>query len=568
MKKQLRLASIVAGMAIIASACASPTTSSAPSTAPESTAPESPAAGSAAPAALTGEVTLWHSYGSGGGETGALNTVLEKVRGDNPDLTINVVEQPFDQIFTKWRTEVAAGAGADMFIAPNDDLGKDAREESLMNLDEFLTGNAALDGYLPVALDGSKVDGSFYMVPESLKAVALWYDKSKVASPPTTSDELLAAVKDGSVKVGINQGVYHQFGWTGAFGGTLMDDAGKCTADAGGFADAFAYLKELKDAGATFNTDGNALKAAFQTGEINAIIDGPWQTADFRTALSDNLAVATIPKGPAAAANPFTGTDGWYINPNLETDQAQARGRRGARAHVARRDADLRRRRRPRPGEPDGPDHRPDHAGLRRRGRGRFAATAERTVRQLVGPVRRCAEQGHRHGRRPGHGRQGRLRADERGERPLGPSLERRGRWAASALVILFSPPRPPSPTRGRLVHGDRHCRVTPTQPGCQGPTKPAAVPLPGAGVRRHGGHHVLPAHLPGLDVVPRLRADQLPCPQPGPGRVRRARQLHPGRDLQAPDPQLRVRPAGAVQPVLGVQQRRRPRHHRRRSSQ
>ncbi len=323
MKKQLRLASIVAGMAIIASACASPTTSSAPSTAPESAAPESPAAGSAAPAALAGEVTLWHSYGSGGGETGALNTVLEKVRADNPDLTINVVEQPFDQIFTKWRTEVAAGAGADMFIAPNDDLGKDAREESLMNLDEFLTGNPALEGYLPVALDGSKVDGSFYMVPESLKAVALWYDKSKVATPPTTSDELLAAVKDGSVKVGINQGVYHQFGWTGAFGGTLMDDAGKCTADAGGFAEAFGYLKELKDAGATFNTDGNALKAAFQTGEINAIIDGPWQTADFRTALGDNLAVTTIPKGPAAAANPFTGTDGWYINPNLETDQAK-----------------------------------------------------------------------------------------------------------------------------------------------------------------------------------------------------------------------------------------------------
>ena len=323
MKKQLRLASIVAGMAIIASACASPTTSSAPSTAPESAAPESPAAGSAAPAALAGEVTLWHSYGSGGGETGALNTVLEKVRADNPDLVINVVEQPFDQIFTKWRTEVAAGAGADMFIAPNDDLGKDAREESLMNLDEFLTGNPALEGYLPVALDGSKVDGSFYMVPESLKAVALWYDKSKVATPPTTSDELLAAVKDGSVKVGINQGVYHQFGWTGAFGGTLMDDAGKCTADAGGFAEAFGYLKELKDAGATFNTDGNALKAAFQTGEINAIIDGPWQTADFRTALGDNLAVTTIPKGPAAAANPFTGTDGWYINPNLETDQAK-----------------------------------------------------------------------------------------------------------------------------------------------------------------------------------------------------------------------------------------------------
>jgi arabinogalactan oligomer/maltooligosaccharide transport system substrate-binding protein len=324
MKKQLRLASVVAGVAIIAAACSGPTASTPASAAPSpvSSGSEAPAI-SEAPAALAGEITLWHSYGSGGGETGALNTVLDKVRAANPDLTIDVVEQPFDQIFTKWRTDVAAGGGADMFIAPNDSLGQDAREESLMNLDEFLSGNPALEGYEQVAIDGSKVDGSFYMVPESLKAVALWYDSSAITTPPADSAALLAAVKDGSVKLGINQGVYHQFGWTGAFGGTLMDDSGKCIADQGGFAEALGYLKELNDAGATFNTDGNALKTAFQTGEINAIIDGPWQTADFRTALGDKLAVAPIPKGPAAAANPFTGTDGWYINPNLEPEQAQ-----------------------------------------------------------------------------------------------------------------------------------------------------------------------------------------------------------------------------------------------------
>jgi arabinogalactan oligomer/maltooligosaccharide transport system substrate-binding protein len=33
-------------------------------------------------------------------------------------------------------------------------------------------------------------------------------------------------------------------------------------------------------------------------------------------ALGDKAAVAPIPAGPAGKANPFTGTDGWYINPN------------------------------------------------------------------------------------------------------------------------------------------------------------------------------------------------------------------------------------------------------------
>lgn len=331
MKKTFRFASMFAGLALVAAACGSGATTQSPrASSPAASQPPAsqPTGGSAEPSGtagepLTGSITLWHSYGSGGGETGALNTVLEQVRSANPDLDIEVVEQPFDQIFTKWRTDVAAGAGPDMFIAPNDSLGQDAREGSLLELDQYLGGNAQLEGYQQVALDGSKVDGKFYMVPESLKAVALWYDKSAIATPPVTHEELLAGVEDGSIKLGINQGVYHQFGWTGAFGGELMDDSGKCTAADAGFADAFAYLKSLKDAGAVFNTDGNALKTQFQTKEINAIIDGPWQTADFRTALGDDLAVAPIPDGPAGPANPFTGTDGWYINPNLEADQAE-----------------------------------------------------------------------------------------------------------------------------------------------------------------------------------------------------------------------------------------------------
>jgi arabinogalactan oligomer/maltooligosaccharide transport system substrate-binding protein len=328
MNATLRVLGVFASLTIVLAACGGGATASPAASTAASGSPAASADGSTEPsgavAPLTGEITFWHSYGSGGGETGALNKVLETVRAANPGLTINVVEQPFADIFTKWRTDTAAGGTAvDLFIAPNDDLGKDARAESIADVDQYLAGNPALANFLPVALDGSKVDGKFRMVPESLKAVALWYDKSAIATPPKTSEELLAGVKDGSIKLGINQGVYHQFGWTGAFGGKLMDDAGKCTADQGGFAEAFAYLKSLKDAGAKFNTDGGALGTDFKTGVINAIIDGPWTTADFRTALGDKLAVTPIPDGPSGKANPLTGTDGWYINPNL--DEAQTK---------------------------------------------------------------------------------------------------------------------------------------------------------------------------------------------------------------------------------------------------
>jgi arabinogalactan oligomer/maltooligosaccharide transport system substrate-binding protein len=266
---------------------------------------------------MTGELTLWHSYGSGGGETGALDQVLAAVRAQNPDLKINVVEQPFSDIFTKWQTDVLAGeATPDLYIAPNDNLFSQADAGALADITSQLAGK--LDGFSEVAVNGSKVGDKFYMVPESLKAVALWYDGTDIATAPATTDALLAGVTDGSIKLGLNQNAYHNFGLSGAFGGTLMDDTGKCVADqTTGWADSYKYMADLKAAGAKFYTDGNALKQDFQTGKINATIDGPWQTADFTKSLGDNAAVAPMPAGPSGtAANPLTGTDGWYLNPN------------------------------------------------------------------------------------------------------------------------------------------------------------------------------------------------------------------------------------------------------------
>jgi arabinogalactan oligomer / maltooligosaccharide transport system substrate-binding protein len=324
-QKKLRLASLLAGAAIIAAACGNSGATTAPgSTAPESTAPESaapaesasggaqsPSGEAAAP--LAGEITLWHSYGSGGGETGAFQKALGAILTANPDLKVNVVEQPFSDIFTKWTTDVGAGGGPDMFVAPNDSLFAQSDAGVLADLTTALDGK--LEGFNQVAIDGSKVDGKFFMVPESLKAVALWYDSSAIPTPPATTDALLAGVKDGSIKLGLNQGIYHNFGFTGAFGGSLMDDTGKCVADQAGWADAYKYLADLKAAGAKFYTDGNAQKQDFQTGAINATVDGPWQTADFTKALGDKLAVAPMPAG-TAPATPLTGTDGWYLNPN------------------------------------------------------------------------------------------------------------------------------------------------------------------------------------------------------------------------------------------------------------
>jgi arabinogalactan oligomer/maltooligosaccharide transport system substrate-binding protein len=262
---------------------------------------------------------LWHAYGTGSAEEKALSQALDAFKKENADVKVDVLQIPFDQVFNKWETEVAAGGGPDMYTVPNDNTGNQVRAKLLAPVDDLIKGQT--DGFAPSSFAGATIDGKLYGVPGIIKAVALYYNKSTVPNPPKTTDELLALAKSGK-KIAINQNNYHNFGWlTGAFGGKLMDDTGKCVADQGGFADALKFMADLKAAGASFQTDGGKADTLFRQGQVDMIINGPWTLGDYKKDLGDKLGVAPMPAGPKGAATPLAGVDYWHINPNSKPEQ-------------------------------------------------------------------------------------------------------------------------------------------------------------------------------------------------------------------------------------------------------
>jgi arabinogalactan oligomer/maltooligosaccharide transport system substrate-binding protein len=267
--------------------------------------------GGVAAGSIKGNITLWHAYGTGGSEETALNQIIATIKTANPDAKITVLQVPFDQVFNKFQTEAAAGGGPDLFTAPNDELGNEVRANLLLALDDKLKGK--LDKVAPLGVDGLKVAGKLYGIPMLFKAVALYYNKDKVPTPPKTTDELMTMVKAGKTIVQ-NQNGYHLFGWPAAFGGKLLDDSGKCVADQGGWADAMQYQLALKTAGGKFETDGGRADTSFRQGQVDMIINGPWVLGDYKKDLGAKLGVAPMPAGPKAKAGPLTGVDGWYIN--------------------------------------------------------------------------------------------------------------------------------------------------------------------------------------------------------------------------------------------------------------
>lgn len=318
----------LAAVAVMVAACSS--TAATPTAAPVTQAPTGPAvttapAGSPTAAPLSGSLTIWTAYGSGGSAEGtAMDAVLAKAKTAFPGLTVNRVEVPFSDLFTKVETAWSAGETTpDMYIAPNDNLGNEQRMGILYGpLDDVMAPYTA--NFTQISLDGAKVNGHLYEIPESMKAVSMFYNKSLVPTPPKTTDDLLALAKAGT-KIGIAEyasGYYNWWVYNAFGGGPLMDNTGKCVASTNGTSDGFAFMKALKDTGnVTFYTDGASFQGDFKTGKTGIVIEGPWGSGDFTKALTTNLGIAEIPAGPKGKALPLSAPDGWYINVNASDSQ-------------------------------------------------------------------------------------------------------------------------------------------------------------------------------------------------------------------------------------------------------
>src|SRR5664279_558157 len=209
-------------------------------------------------------------------------------------------------------------SGPDLYIAPNDNLPKEARAGLLKDVSSLIpTLTAAPYNTSKVALDASTVDGKLYEIPESMKAIELMYNNSVITTPPvSTADWLTNAKKLGWVYGANGGGSYYLWGLFSSFGGTIMDaTTGKCTATTGGgVAAGLKWLADMKAAGMHFYQNDGDAKADLISGKIAGFIEGPWQSADLSKALGAKLSVVAGPTGPGGAWAPLTAPDGYYVN--------------------------------------------------------------------------------------------------------------------------------------------------------------------------------------------------------------------------------------------------------------
>src|SRR5687768_14656868 len=109
---------------------------------------------------MSGELTLWHGWT--GAEADTLNNVvLPAWTAAMPNVTVEALAVPFDQLKNKFSTDSATGGGPDLLVGPLDWVGELATAELIQPLDEMATEEVT-GAFIPAVVDALRFNDQLY----------------------------------------------------------------------------------------------------------------------------------------------------------------------------------------------------------------------------------------------------------------------------------------------------------------------------------------------------------------------------------------------------------------------
>ncbi len=281
-------------------------------------APQAPAATEKVAEPVT--ISIWHGYTET--EEKLFSQAVTDFKTANPNITVDVLAVPFDELQNKFQTEAASGSGPTLIFGPQDRMAGYATAGLLATID----GSAKFFGeLLPASIEGGKVGGNLVGVPVNNKVLALIYNKTKITTEPKDFDELLAMAKTNGMALTADW--FHNYMWGPAFGATFMDANNKIIVNSPQGAAAYAYFKKVCESdGVTCDAEDGDMDTLFRQGQAAFRIQGPWASGDFAADLgAENVGVMAIPAIPGQKApRPWNQSEMASINVNAKPEEVAA----------------------------------------------------------------------------------------------------------------------------------------------------------------------------------------------------------------------------------------------------
>ncbi|MDO8106696.1 sugar ABC transporter substrate-binding protein [Isoptericola sp. b441] len=291
-------AAVTAGVAVLGLAACSGGTASTPS---DSTGGS--ASGSAGGGSTT--LTVWH-YFSDANQVKLMDEYAKKFEDAHPDVTVDNVFVPYDQMNSKLVSAAGAKTGPDIAVFNGAETATIALGGALAPLDDYWSSYSDAAQFPDSVIH--KVDGKTYAVQGYVNLLGLWYNadilKEIGVQPPTTIDELekdMAAAKaagyQGITLCGLpqSQGEWQAYPWLTSQGFTY--DSPDQSSLAAGLSMVRGWVTDGYLSQEAVTWDQTVPFQKFAAGGIAFAENGNWQMGTAASDAKFNYGVVPLPLG-------------------------------------------------------------------------------------------------------------------------------------------------------------------------------------------------------------------------------------------------------------------------------
>lgn len=240
------------------------------------------------------------------------------------NITVRVTQNPTGSANAKTDVGKDPSKAADVFEAPNDQLGQMADSGYINPLSPKDTSNIKAN-YIAVAAKGVTWKGKIYAYPYAQQAQTIYYDKSKLSANDVKNWKTLTS--KGVVATDFTN-AYVMWPVFFSAGTKLYGDSGEdlkgSTFNSQKGVNALKWYAEQRNNKGVMQTS-NALNQ-LKKGNAQAILDGPWNAANIKKILGKNFAVAKYPMievgGKSVQMQAFLGIEGFAVNAHTKNPKA------------------------------------------------------------------------------------------------------------------------------------------------------------------------------------------------------------------------------------------------------
>ncbi len=322
-KHWLRIVGLTLVIALVAAACggsddteSTETTEAATETTEATDSTEAPeeTTTTEAMAGMTGTVSLWHGWTEI--EIESLNEVIAGFNAMHPDVTVETLFVPFDELQNKVTTEWGAGEGPTVLIGATDWASSFLEADVIYDMNGLVSQDV-IDGIVASALPAVDYDGVYAGLPQTLKGVVMYRNAALLPEAPATFDDIVAA-GDASLEQGFFFSMAHL---SEACNGTLVNEDGTPGFNTPEGVCWIELLSEFPNPYYYTDDDVDLMKQ----GAASVIIDGTWNASGIAEAIGEeNLVIDPWPAGATGNLSGVVQTESIYIGNNTMDENLDA----------------------------------------------------------------------------------------------------------------------------------------------------------------------------------------------------------------------------------------------------